>query len=146
MVYIYVCILYVRWRSTEAHRPAPFRFQIAWTVNSYNKRRHLCANCVCGHGLSRSSPSITSLVSGLNFVFSKYIYIFFSIPFIIFALLSSLPSSRNSDPGSHRRLFIPPTHYGSCLAFLAREDFSSFFPRRLDRVESCLPMLAALSS
>ena len=54
-----------------------------------------------------------------------------TIPFIVFALLFSLPSSRNSDPGSHSRLFSPPTHYGSCLAFLSREDFSSFFPRRL---------------
>ena len=25
----------------------------------------------------------------------------------------------------------PPPHYGSCLAFLSREDFSPFFPRRL---------------
>ena len=34
---------------------------------------------------------------------------FFSIPFIIFDLLFSLPpiNSRNSDPGSHRRLFFP---------------------------------------
>ena len=39
--------------------------------------------------------------------------------------------SRNSDPGSHRRLFSPPTHYGSCLAFLSQDDFSSFFHRRL---------------
>ena len=29
------------------------------------------------------------------------------------------------------RLFSPATHYGSCLAFLSREDLSSFFPRRL---------------
>ena len=43
----------------------------------------------------------------------------------------SLPPGRNSAPGSHSRLFLPPTHYGSCLAFLSREDFSSFFPRRL---------------
>ena len=57
---------------------------------------------------------------------------FFSILFIIFALLFSLPPGRNSDPGSHSRLFSPPTHhYGSCLAFLSREYFSSFFPRRL---------------
>ena len=34
--------------------------------------------------------------------------------------------SRNSDPGSHSRLFSPPTHYGSCLGFLSRGDFSSF--------------------
>ena len=31
----------------------------------------------------------------------------------------SLPPSRNSDPGSHRRLFSPPTHCGSCLALLS---------------------------
>ena len=37
----------------------------------------------------------------------------------------SLPPGRNSDPGSHSRLFFPPTHYGSCLAFLSREYFSS---------------------
>ena len=53
------------------------------------------------------------------------------IPFVVFALLFSLPPSRNADPGSHNRLFYPPTHYGSCLAFFSREDFSSFFPRRL---------------
>ena len=49
----------------------------------------------------------------------------FSIPFMMFALLFSLPASRNSDPGSHSRLFSPPTNYGSCLALLSREDFSS---------------------
>ena len=58
-------------------------------------------------------------------------FFFFSIPFVIFALLFSLHPSRNSDPGSNSKLFSPPTHYGSCLAFLSREDFSSFFPRRL---------------
>ena len=40
---------------------------------------------------------------------------FFPIPFTIFALLFSLPPGRNSDLGSHSRLFSPPTHYGSCL-------------------------------
>ena len=35
------------------------------------------------------------------------IYCFFLISFIIFALLFSLPPSRNSDPGSHSRLFSP---------------------------------------
>ena len=44
----------------------------------------------------------------------------------------SLSPSRNSDPGSHSRLFSPPTHYGPCLAFLSRQDISSFFPRRLE--------------
>ena len=58
-----------------------------------------------------------------------YIYISFSIAFIyllVFALLLSLPPSRNSDPGSHSRLFSPPTHYGSCLAFISREDITSY--------------------
>ena len=71
---------------------------------------------------------------------------FFSIPFIIFALLFSLPPSRNSDPGSHGRLFFPPTHHGSCLCFFfSREDFRSFLPSST-RVEWCLPTLGALSS
>ena len=67
-------------------------------------------------------------------VLHTVIFFFFSIPFIIFALLFSLAPSRNSDPGSHSRLFSPPTHYGSCLAFLSREDFSSSLvdsPRRI---------------
>ena len=63
-------------------------------------------------------------------------FFFFSILFIVFALLFSLRPSRNSDPRSHSRLFSPPTHYGSCLAFLSRQDFSYFFPRRL--ASSCL--------
>ena len=54
-----------------------------------------------------------------------YFFPFFSIPFIIFALLFSLPPSRNSDQGSHSRLFPPPPYYGSCLAILSRGDFSS---------------------
>ena len=54
-----------------------------------------------------------------------YFFIFFPISFIIFALLFYLPPSRTSDLGSHSRLFCPPTHYGSCLAFLSREDFSA---------------------
>ena len=68
----------------------------------------------------------------LNRCQSFFFFLFFPISCIIFALLFSLPPSRNSDPGSHSRLFSRPTHYGSCLAFFfSREDFSSFFPRRL---------------
>ena len=44
----------------------------------------------------------------------------FFIRFIFFALLFALPPSRNSDPGSHSRLFSPLPHYGTCLAFLSR--------------------------
>ena len=36
----------------------------------------------------------------------------FSIPFMIFALLFSLPPSRNSDHGSHINLFSPHPYYG----------------------------------
>ena len=72
-------------------------------------------------------------------------FFFFPIPFIIFALLFSLAPSRNSDPGSHGRLFFPPTHHGSCLCFFSREDFRSFLPSST-RVEWCLPTLGALSS
>ena len=65
------------------------------------------------------------------FSFSFPFFSFFFHPiFIIFALLFSLPRSRNSDPGSHTysRLFSAPPRYGSCLAFLSREDLSPFFP------------------
>ena len=49
----------------------------------------------------------------------------------LFSFFFSLPpiNSRNSDPGSHTRLFSP-SHNASCLAFFSQEDFSSFFPRR----------------
>ena len=69
--------------------------------------------------------------------FFCYFY-FFSIPFIIFALLFCLPPSRNSDPGSHSRLFSPPTHYGSCLAFFSRKisaDSSLVDSRRIATVD-----------
>ena len=55
-------------------------------------------------------------------------YIFqsiFAIPCIIFALLVSLPPSRNSDPGSHSKLSSPPTHYGLCLPFFYRKKLSA---------------------
>ena len=55
-----------------------------------------------------------------------FLYIYFSIPFIIFVLLFSLAPSRNSDPGSHSRFFFPPTHYGSCLAFFFAVRFQLF--------------------
>ena len=58
----------------------------------------------------------------------------------------SLPPSRNSDPGSHSRLFFPhPPRYGSCLAFFIAIRFQLFLPSST-RVELCLPTLGALSS
>ena len=44
----------------------------------------------------------TAVVPGKFFFF-----FFFPMPFIMFALLFSLPPSRSSDPGSHSRLFPP---------------------------------------
>ena len=83
----------------------------------------------------RAQLSTFLLVRGWRRSPHTFFFFFFScfcsIPFIMFALLFSLPPSRNSDPRSHRGLFSPPTHYGWCPAFLSREDFSSFFPRRL---------------
>ena len=59
---------------------------------------------------------------------------------------SSLPPSRNSDPGSQSRPFSPPHHYGKCLAFLSRQDFSCFFPRRLAsiKIEASVGCVAAV--
>ena len=51
-------------------------------------------------------------------------HFFFPIPFIIFALLFSLPPSRNSDPGSHSRLFSPLPTTVPALRFL-REKISA---------------------
>ena len=58
--------------------------------------------------------------------------LFFPIPFIIFPRLVLLPASRISDPGPQSRLPPPQPHstYGTCLAFLSREGFSTFFRRR----------------
>ena len=90
---------------------------------------------------------ITAHITSCDAIYLVFIFIyfyFFSIPFIIFALLLSLSPSRNSDPGSHSRLFSPPAHYGSCIAFFSREDFSSFFPRRL--TSNCAYPRQALSA
>ena len=69
-------------------------------------------------------------------------YTFFFPPsHVLSSPIFSLPPrhcSSNSDPVSHSRLFPPPRHYGSCLAFLSREDFSSFFQRRLASNCACL--------
>lgn len=72
-----------------------------------------------------------------------------SIPFIIFALPFSLLPGRNSDPGSQRsqsRFFSLLPRYGSCLACLSREGFSTFFPRRLASDSACPRHEGALSN
>ena len=83
----------------------------------------------------QGSNEVTRCSSGCasrsDTIFSSFFFPFFPHPIYYLCPFCSLPPSRNSDPGSHSRLFSPPTHYDSCLAFLWREDFSSFFPRRL---------------
>ena len=80
--------------------------------------------------------------------FLFFSFFLFSIPFIIFALLFSLRPSRNSNPGSHSRLFSPPAHYP--LRFVPCIFFREKIPAlpSSTRVELCLPMLlkGALSS
>ena len=57
----------------------------------------------------------------------RFFFLLFSIPFAILSLLV-VTQIRGHIAGSSS----PPTHYGSCLAFLSREDFSSScFARRL---------------
>ena len=88
-----------------------------------------------------TDPGILCVVALINppaYTTLQDTYLFISVPFIIFALLFFPPPSRNSDPGSRSRLFSPAPHYGSCLAFLSREDFSSFFQRRLASNCACL--------
>ena len=99
------------------------------------KKRPLSTSAVRAQVLTshanKSSLKITESKKNLLEVRISLFFVF--IPVIVLALVFSLPpiNSRNSDPESHSRLFSPPTHCGSCLAFLKREDFSSFFPRRL---------------
>ena len=58
-----------------------------------------------------------------NYCRSVSCAVFYSIPFFVFALLLLSPS-RNSDPGSHSRLFSPP-HCSSCVQFLSRGKISA---------------------
>ena len=70
--------------------------------------------------------------------------LFFFHPIYYLRPSFSLPPSGNSDRGSHSRLFSPPTHYGSCLAFFIARRFQLFLPSST-RVELCLPTLGALN-
>ena len=86
-----------------------------------------CFSHICRLFSGGAVKSFRKNISDLSSQIYIYIYIFFpyQVPFIIVALLFSLTPSHNSDPGSHSGLFSLPPHYGSCLAFLSREDFSS---------------------
>ena len=61
-------------------------------------------------------------VPGISRQTTTVVLLFF--PYHLLSSFYSLPPSRNSDSGSHSRLFFPPTHYGSCLAFF-REKISA---------------------
>ena len=80
------------------------------------------------HVAVRTAPKRAASVTNSSTADDFRFFRFFCIPSSPFY---SLHPSRNSDPGSHSRLFSPPTQNDSCLALLSREDFSSFFPRRL---------------
>ena len=79
-------------------------------------------------------------------IYTSYMYIYiFSIPFIIFALLSLSLHSRNSDPGSQSRLFSPLPTTVRAFIFIARR-VQHFLPSST-RVEFCLPtLLSALGN
>ena len=70
---------------------------------------------------------------------------FFSMTFIIFALLFSIPPSRNSDPGSHSRLFCPPYPLRFVPCIFYREKISAL-SSLVDSRRMWLPTLGALSS
>ena len=61
---------------------------------------------------------------------TKNLSVFCFIPFPIFALFF-LSFHRTLIRGHIAQALLPPLRYGSCLAFLSREDLTSFFPRRL---------------
>ena len=81
---------------------------------------------------SNGTQSTLLVAAELRMNYRIYFFFFFFFCHLIYYLRPSfsLPPSRNSDPGSHSRLFSPP-HYGPCLVFLWREGFSLIFPRRL---------------
>ena len=73
------------------------------------------------------------------------VYIYTYPSHLLCSPFCSLPPSRNSDPGSHSRLFCPPPplRFVPCI-FIARR-FQLFIPSST-HVELCLPTLGALSS
>ena len=125
---------------SSPHTSTAIRILPVTTANTINVafgiRVLLCAAAAVFSKMTRYiSFSFPFLIKHVWY-YSYDVFTFFSIPFIIFALLFSLPPSRNSDPGSHSRPFPPPPHYGSCLAFLSPEEiFSSLSslvdPRRI---------------
>ena len=88
------------------------RIQITQIV--FTHLHHLCSS-TSSHGADLFSFSFS-----FSFFFHPIYYLRPSI------LSPSYFNSRNSDPGSHTsRLFSPPTHYDSCLAYFYREKISA---------------------
>ena len=77
----------------------------------------------------RELPSVQQYP--ILYVCCCFVVVFFPSHLFSSHLFFSLPPSRSSDPGSHSSALLPLSHCGSCPAFLYREDFSSFFPRRM---------------
>ena len=76
-----------------------------------------------------------------------FLFSFFPIPFVLFALLFSLPPSRNSDPGPHVWQARPPPLLPTtarALHFFFARRFELFLPSST-RVELRLPTLGPLS-
>ena len=102
---------------------------IFFCVMGHVDRRRQAQGIICCCVLTCKLRRTTPYVLVLFFFFPSHLL---SSPFY------SLPPSRNSDPGSHSRLFSPPTHYGSYLASFFARRFQLFLPSST-RVELCLP-------
>ena len=132
------CSRVIQYRISACERDKVFSNQL--TGKRYEKRNEQNSESLWTMQLTQMHPYLKEKRQRLPW-YAFVLCLVFSIPpvsydssfFFSSHLLSSpfffcLPPSRNSDPGSHinSRLFFPPLHYGSCLAFLSREDFSSF--------------------
>ena len=76
-----------------------------------------------------------SVVLLFFFCFFCFFFVFFSLHGVINTFAPLFPLSllfvvvtQIRGHTIYARLFLPPPHYGSCLAFLLRDDFSFFFP------------------
>ena len=89
-----------------------------WNLVVWCQSRHVEAIFAVCQGVRMLSPDI--------FV-QPVFFFFFLIPFIIFLHLLSLLPTRNSDPGSHSRLFSPLPATVRAFIFVARrfQPFSS---------------------
>ena len=77
-----------------------------------------------------------------------FLFYFICIPFIVFAPLFSLPSinSRNSDPGSHSRLFSPLPTTVRALHFYREKTSALSFLVDSRRIVPTYATVGALSS